>query len=212
MPSSPGRADRRAAASRHFATGIADLKSALDRLAEPHLDALFALTEAVSAAWRRGGKLLVCGNGGSAADSQHIVAELVGTYQIERDALPAVALTTDTSILTSVGNDKGIAEIFARQVIGIGRPGDVLLVISTSGNSENCVRAVAAARQRGLAVFGFLGGDGGKLVALVDQAVIAPCSTTPEIQEIHITLGHLLCRILDDFQAGEAAPDGSADD
>jgi D-sedoheptulose 7-phosphate isomerase len=206
MPSSRGT-DRRPEADRIFAAGVAALTAALQELGPAHWEPLYALAEAVDAAWDRGGKLLICGNGGSAADSQHIAAELVGRYlqRHHRPAYAALALTTNASELTAIGNDYGFDQIFARQVEGLGRPGDVLLVISTSGNSPNCVRAVAAARRAGLAVFGFLGGDGGELAALVDAAIVAPSASTPEIQEIHITCGHLLCRLLEEWRDGDDA-------
>lgn len=180
-----------------FAATVEGLRTALDSLGEDHLAAVTVLAAAIARAWAQGGKLLVCGNGGSAADSQHIVAELVGRFLAERPGYPALALTTNTSTLTAVGNDYGFDHIFARQVQALGSPGDVLLVLSTSGNSRNCIEAVKAARERGLVVHGFLGGDGGKLLPLVDGALVAPSAHTPRIQEIHITMGHLLCQILE---------------
>ena len=174
-----------------------DLQAALGRLGAAQLEPLAALAADVLAAWDRGGKLLVCGNGGSAADSQHIAAELVGRFLDDRPGYAAVALTVNTSTLTAVGNDYGFDEIFARQVQALGGPHDVLLVLSTSGNSPNCVRAVELARRQGLRAYGFLGRDGGRLLTLVDGAVIAPSDHTPRIQEIHIFLGHLLCQLLE---------------
>ncbi len=187
-----------AAAADRLAEGVAELKAALDRLGPPHAAAVGALAAAVRAAWARGGRLLLCGNGGSAADAQHIAAELVGRFLRERPGYAAIALTVNTSVLTAVANDYGYEAVFARQVEALGRPGDVLLVVSTSGNSANCVRAVAAARAAGLAVYGFLGGDGGRLLGLVDAAFVAPSFATPRIQELHIAMGHLLCRLLDE--------------
>ena len=178
------------------ATG-ADLQTALSRLGPAQLGPLTQLAADVLAAWERGGKLLVCGNGGSAADSQHIVAELVGRFLDDRPGYAAVALTVNSSTLTAVGNDYGFDEVFARQVQALGNPHDVLLVLSTSGNSPNCVRAVEQARAQGLRAYGFLGRDGGRLLSLVDGAVIAPSDHTPRIQEIHIFLGHLLCQLLE---------------
>jgi len=180
---------------------VADLRTALDAVDGTRARALEALARDVLAAWERGGKLLVCGNGGSAADSQHIAAELVGRFLDDRPAWAAVALTTNTSTLTAVGNDYGFDRIFARQVQALGNPGDVLLVISTSGDSANCIEAVAAARARGLRVHGFLGGSGGSLAPLVDSALVAPSDHTPRIQEIHITMGHVLCRVLERLMA-----------
>lgn len=148
-------------------------------------------------AWSGGGQFLICGNGGSAADSQHIAAELVGRFLADRPGYRAEALTVNTSTLTAVGNDYGFDHIFSRQVQAKGRPDDVLLVISTSGNSANCVLAVEEARRQGMKAHGFLGGDGGKLKPLLDGAMVAPSAHTPKIQEIHITMGHLLCMILE---------------
>jgi D-sedoheptulose 7-phosphate isomerase len=196
--------DRLAAAAPLFRQAVDDLVAALGRLDDTHLEAVTALAADVHAAWQNGGKLLVCGNGGSAADSQHIVAELVGRFLAERPGFPALALTTNTSTLTAVGNDYGFDHIFARQVQALGLPQDVLLVISTSGNSANCVLAVAEARLHGMKAHGFLGGDGGRLLPLLDGALVAPSGHTPKIQEIHITMGHLLCMILEQWQQGEA--------
>ncbi len=176
---------------------LADHRAAIDALGDAHLDALAALDADVRAAWAAGGKLMICGNGGSAADAQHIAAELVGRFEHDRPACAALALNVNASVLTAVGNDYGFAEIFARQVAGLGEARDVLLVISTSGDSENCVRAVAAAHGIGMTVHGFLGRDGGALAGLVDGALIVPGGSTATIQEVHITLGHVLCRILE---------------
>lgn len=180
-----------------LAAAGADLQTALSRLGPEQLGPLTQLAADVLAAWERGGKLLVCGNGGSAADSQHIVAELVGRFLDERPGYAAVALTVNSSTLTAVGNDYGFDEVFARQVQALGNPHDVLLVLSTSGNSTNCARAVEQARGQGLRAYGFLGRDGGRLRPLVDGAVVAPSDHTPRIQEIHIFLGHLLCQLLE---------------
>jgi len=212
MPSSPGNRDRRAETTRSVADGIAELQQLLTRLGEDETEALFQLARAVLATWRVDGKLLICGNGGSAADAQHIAAGMVGRFLRERSAYGALALNTNSSIVTSVGNDYGFEQIFARQVTGLGRAEDVLLVISTSGNSTNCVEAVSAARHLGMRVFGFLGGDGGRLLDLVDAALVVPSSHTPHIQEVHITMGHLLCRLLEDWRADESdSADGASD-
>jgi D-sedoheptulose 7-phosphate isomerase len=191
-------------ASLMFKQAVDELVVALGRLDDTHLDAVTALAVDVNTAWQGGGKLMVCGNGGSAADSQHIVAELVGRFLTERPGYPALALTTNTSTLTAVGNDYGFDHIFSRQVQALGGPSDVLLVISTSGNSANCVLAVEEARSCGMKAHGFLGGDGGRLLPLLDGAMVAPSSHTPKIQEIHITMGHLLCMILEKWQEGPA--------
>lgn len=144
-----------------------------------------------------GGKLLLCGNGGSAADSQHIASELTGRFAKDRRPLAAVALTTDTSALTSIANDYSFDEVFARQVIGLGRKGDCLLAISTSGNSRNVLRAAEAARSAGIQVIGLLGRDGGALRALCDIAIVVPSPTTARIQEAHIFIGHTLCAMVE---------------
>jgi len=142
---------------------------------------------------KQGGKVLTCGNGGSAADAQHIAAELIGRYLKDRPAYAAIALTTDTSILTAVGNDYSYADIFARQVDGLGKKGDVLIAISTSGNSENVIRAVQKAKEKQVYVIGLLGRDGGKLKPLVDLALIVPAQDTPIIQIGHSILYHSMC-------------------
>lgn len=191
-------------AAQLFRQAVDDLTAALGRLDASHLEAVTALADDVHAAWGKGGKLMVCGNGGSAADSQHIVAELVGRFLAERPGYPALALTTNTSTLTAVGNDYGFDHIFSRQVQAMGGPHDVLLVISTSGNSTNCVLAVEEARRHRMKAHGFLGGTGGKLLPLLDGAMVAPSSATPKIQEIHITMGHLLCMILEKWQDNPA--------
>ena len=180
-----------------FAATVAAHRDAVARLDERHRDAVDALAGAVLTAWRSRGRLLVCGNGGSAADAQHIVAELVGRFRGERPAFAAEALTVNTSTLTAVGNDYGYDHVFARQVEGVARAGDVLLVISTSGNSRNCVLAVEAARAVGAHAYGLLGGDGGALASMLDGAMVAPADDTPRIQEIHILMGHLLCEMLE---------------
>ncbi len=146
---------------------------------------------------RRGGRVLVCGNGGSAADAQHLAAELSGRYLKERKALAGIALTTDTSALTAIGNDYGFDQVFSRQVEALGRPGDLLIGISTSGNSPNVLRAVAAAKGLGLRTLGLLGRDGGKLAAEVDEALVVPSTVTARIQEVHQMVYHFWCEVLD---------------
>jgi D-sedoheptulose 7-phosphate isomerase len=135
-------------------------------------------------------KLLICGNGGSAGDAQHFAAELIGRFEQDRTALAAIALTTDTSILTAVGNDYGFDDLFARQVQGLGLPGDIFIGISTSGNSKNVLQAVAEAKTKGLQTIGLLGNDGGALRSEVDWPVVVPHSTTARIQEAHIFILH----------------------
>ena len=155
--------------------------------------------------YRAGGKLLVMGNGGSAADAQHFAAELVGRYMLERPAYPAIALSTDTSILTAVSNDYGYADVFRRQVEAHARPGDVVVGISTSGNSENVCRAMVAAKERGAVTIALGGGDGGKMKSLADISLIAPSKETPRIQEAHITIIHILCDVVEAALAGHDA-------
>lgn len=150
--------------------------------------------------YKNGNKLLLCGNGGSAADCQHIATELMIrlSHHIQRPALPAIALTTDTSNLTAGGNDIGFENVFARSVEGLGNKGDVLLAISTSGNSPNVIKAVEMAHQKELKVIGFLGGSGGKLKQLVDLPIVIPSSNTQRIQEGHITVAHIICELVED--------------
>jgi D-sedoheptulose 7-phosphate isomerase len=161
----------------------------LDTLAPTIGEASLLVTERL----RSGGKLMICGNGGSAADSQHIAAEFTGRFIEDRKPLAALALSTDTSALTCIGNDYSFDEVFARQVAGLGRSGDVLIGISTSGNSKNILRAVEEARALGVTTIGLLGRDGGKLAALCDHAVIVPNQVTARIQEAHILIGHTIC-------------------
>ncbi len=150
-----------------------------------------------------GYKILICGNGGSAADSQHFAAEIVGRFEKERKAFPAIALTTDTSALTAIGNDYGFDKVFSRQVEALGEKGDILVGISTSGNSENVIKAVEKAKEIGIFTVGFLGKDGGKLKDIVDKAFIVRHSNTARIQEVHLTLEHTLCKIIEMYLTGE---------
>lgn len=161
---------------------------------QPHL---IAAAEAATEAVRNGNKIVFCGNGGSAADAQHLAAELVGRLVRDRRALPALALTTDSSALTAIGNDFGFDEVFARQVEGLGRSGDVLVAISTSGNSPNVIRAVEVAKPMGIYTVGFLGRNGGRLAPMVDLPIVVPAEETARIQEAHIFLGHVLCALIE---------------
>ena len=197
--------DREQLAAELFRQTLAGHQKTVAALGAEHLQAISALARDVLETWNGGGQFLICGNGGSAADSQHIAAELVGRFLKERPGYNAEALSVNTSTLTAVGNDYGYDAVFARQVQAKGRPGDVLLVISTSGNSRNCVLAVEEARRQGMKAHGFLGGDGGALAELLDGAMVAPSAHTPRIQEIHITMGHLLCEVLEnwDGQSGD---------
>jgi D-sedoheptulose 7-phosphate isomerase len=148
-------------------------------------------------ALRQGNKILFCGNGGSAADAQHLAAELVGRYKLSRQALAGLALTVDTSVLTAVANDFGYDAVFSRQVEGLGRPGDVLFALSTSGNSPNVLAAVASARERGIKSVGMTGMAGGQLKELADVAVCVPATAANHIQEMHIAVGHLVCDFIE---------------
>lgn len=144
-----------------------------------------------------GNRILICGNGGSAADSQHFAAELIGRFEKERESLPAIALTTDTSILTAVGNDYGYDFVFERQVKGLGRRGDVLVGLSTSGNSPSVIRAVEAAKSRRMISIGMLGRDGGKLRDVVDIPIVVPHNVTARIQEVHIFILHFWAAVIE---------------
>ncbi len=146
---------------------------------------------------RAGGKLIAFGNGGSAADAQHIAAEFVGRYRAERQALAAIALTTDSSALTAIGNDYGFEKIFSRQLEAIGRPGDVVLALSTSGNSSNVLRAIESARKLGMATIGLSGKSGGKMHGLVDICLCVPSDSTPRVQEAHTLIIHILTGIVE---------------
>ena len=159
--------------------------------------------ELMVASIKGGGKVLIFGNGGSAADAQHIAAELVNRLNYDRPPIAAIALTTDTSILTSVGNDSSFEDLFARQLRALGRAGDVALAISTSGNSPNVLRAVGAARELGITTIALAGRDGGKLVSAADLALIVESSATQRIQETHITIAHILCELVEDALYGE---------
>ena len=168
------------------------------------MTALPALDDAIGASGRRlaallagGGKLMFCGNGGSAADSQHLASELTGRFINDRRPLAGLALSTDSSALTCIGNDYSFDEVFARQVAGLGRAGDGLIAISTSGNSRNVLRAVAVARDAGIWTLGLLGRDGGKLREACDAAIIVPSQVTARIQEAHILIGHTLCGVIE---------------
>lgn len=179
----------------HFRDSIAT-KRASATLAPAIATAARIMTESL----RRGGRILSCGNGGSAADAQHFSSELLGRFEAERGSLAAVALTTDTSTLTAVANDYGYDEVFARQIAGLGRPGDVLLAITTSGNSANVLRAVIRAHESRIAVIALTGKDGGKLATLLsdgDVEIRVPADRTVRVQEVHLLVVHCLCDLID---------------
>ena len=159
--------------------------------------ALAAAAQAVIASLRADGKVLFAGNGGSAADAQHMAGEFVSRFMFDRPGLAAVALTTDTSILTAIGNDYGYEKLFERQVQALGRKGDVLVVYSTSGQSPNILRALEAARAKGLVTIGFTGNRGGPMHALCDHVLATPSADTPKIQEGHLIMGHILCGLVE---------------
>ncbi|MFM8551374.1 MAG: SIS domain-containing protein [Nitrospiraceae bacterium] len=171
------------------------------RFVAEYADRIVLVAQLLIRAVQEGRKVLLFGNGGSSTDASHIAAEFVGRYQRDRSPYPAIALGTDMAAVTCIGNDYGYDEIFARQVRAHGRKGDVAIAISTSGNSPNVLKGVAAARECGLVTIGWTGGKGGKLAGLVDHAFIVPSTVTARIQESHITLGHVLCELIDETLA-----------
>ena len=192
-PSQPG--GMKAIVQKQLARTIATLQAVLadERIA----DAVVRLSEMTAATMKAGGKLLVAGNGGSAADAQHLVAEFVGRLVVNRPALRAIALTTDTSILTAVGNDFSFDHVIERQVEALGAPRDIFLGISTSGNSKNILKAVHLAKKMGLTTVAFAGNDGGELAKICDLAIIVPSSETMNIQEAHLALEHIFCMLVE---------------
>lgn len=173
--------------------GLASLIDALGRTRAELVGMVGEVAERTAETLRAGGTLFFCGNGGSAADAQHLAAEYVVRFRETRRGLPAIALTVDSSVLTAAGNDLGFAEVFARQVEALARPGDLLVLHSTSGESENLVRAARAARGKGVRTVAFLARGGGRLRGEVDTAVVVPVDDTARAQEIHLALGHLVC-------------------
>jgi D-sedoheptulose 7-phosphate isomerase len=160
--------------------------------------ALRDIAAALAGTVKAGGKILICGNGGSAADSQHIAGELVGRFKKERRAIAAISLTTDTSILTCLGNDYGFDRVFERQVEALGRKGDLLIAISTSGSSANVLKAAVKAKETGMTVVGFFGKEGGVIGKYCDMAFLAPETDTPRVQEMHILAAHIICELVED--------------
>jgi len=179
---------------KEFLNESADLKRQIAETLSPQI---LEAINTVRKSFESGGKLLLMGNGGSAGDAQHIAAEFIGRYKLERKPVPAIALTVDSSILTCVGNDYGYENVFERQVRGLAKKEDAVIGISTSGTSENVVRGIAAAKTIGAATIGLLGKGGGTLKDMVDVAIVVPSSDTARIQEAHITIGHIICEILD---------------
>jgi D-sedoheptulose 7-phosphate isomerase len=185
---------------------FADSIATQQRFIEEYGDALAGVVEELVRAFKAGRKVLLFGNGGSAADAQHIAAEFVNRYLIDRPPLPALALTTDTSALTSIANDHGVADLFAKQVMALGRAGDVAVAISTSGNSANVLRALETCRALGIKTVGLTGGDGGVMARMVDHLLcVSATRVTPRIQETHIVIGHVLCEMVDHLLFGEAS-------
>ncbi len=168
-------------------------------LADQFVDVIVDIAGVCIESIKAGGKIMFCGNGGSAADSQHLAAELVVRLSgdMDRHAMPALALTTDTSILTASSNDYGFDHVFSRQIKALGRPGDVLIAISTSGNSPNIIKAVETARKRQIQTIGFSGGDGGKIAGLANKIILVPSANVQRIQEAHITIGHIIIGLIE---------------
>jgi len=169
-----------------------------------NLQLIIQSAELVADTFKAGNKLLICGNGGSAADAQHLAAEFVNRFVIERPPLPAVALSTDTSIITSIGNDYTFDQIFSKQIKAIGKDGDVLMAISTSGDSKNVILAVKVARDMGIKTIGLTGKGGGKMAKMVDILLNVDSDVTARIQEVHITAGHIICELVDHILFQEA--------
>jgi D-sedoheptulose 7-phosphate isomerase len=180
-----------------FQSGLSEHLDVFRQLLETQMGSIDACSKIISDTFERGGKVLLCGNGGSAADAQHIAAEFVGRYEKERRALPAIAITTDSSALTALANDYHFDRIFARQVEALASSGDCLIAISTSGNSPNVIAAVMAARSIGCKVIGLTGAGGKKLASLCDAVVMVPSGRTARIQEAHIAVAHYWCEVLD---------------
>ena len=167
------------------------------RFLKENLSKLLDVVRLISLTFEAGNKIFLFGNGGSAADAQHLAAEFVNRYTMDRPPLPAIALTTDTSILTSVSNDMGFDEIFAKQLRALGKEGDVAIGISTSGNSSNVVKAFEVAQEMGIKTVAFTGNDGGMLAKMANISLAVPSTSTPRIQEAHILIGHILCEMVE---------------
>ncbi len=190
------------AAGDRLRQGLEGLAALANLVAAEHAETVAAIAARYEAALRGGGTLFFAGNGGSAADAQHLATEYVVRYQSTRPALRAIALTTDTSLLTACANDMGFDEVFARQVEALAKPGDLLVLHSTSGESPNVLRAAQSARARGVPVIAFLGRGGGQLKALADLALVVPSDDTARIQEIHLAVEHLICEMVEERLTG----------
>lgn len=183
---------------------FSDSAAVKQQFARDHADRIALVANLMVTAFREGRKVLLFGNGGSATDAAHIAAEFVGRYKRERKPLPAIALATDIAAITCIANDYGFDELFARQVRAHGQKGDIAIAISTSGNSPNVLKGVAAARECGMITIAWTGGTGGKLAGLVDHPFVVPSTVTARIQESHITLGHVLCELVEETLLGTA--------
>ena len=186
-------------------TAFADSASVKQQFAREHADRIIQVARLIATAFRDGHKLLLFGNGGSATDAAHIAAEFVGRYKRERSPLPAIALATDIAAITSIANDYGFDELFARQVRAHGQKGDVAIAISTSGISPNVLKGVEAARECGMTTIAWTGATGGKLAELADYSFLVPSTVTARIQESHITLGHVLCELVEEQVLGKTS-------
>lgn len=169
----------------------------LQAVAEKMAPQIAEVAQRTIACLRQGGKIALCGNGGSASQAQHLAGEIVGRFRRERPALAALALTSDTAVLTAIGNDYGYAEVFRRQVTGLLKPGDMLIALSTSGSAENILRAVEQARSQGVYTVGLTGENGGKLASVADLCLRVPHSQTSTVQEAHLAIGHVLCELIE---------------
>ena len=183
--------------SSHFSAALRELAATAERVATELEAELDVALEMVQATVKVGGTLFFCGNGGSAADAQHMATEYVVRYMRNRRAYPALALTTDTSLLTAAGNDIGFENVFSRQVEALAKPGDLLIIHSTSGNSPNVLRAAEAAREKGVKVLAFSARDGGALRALADHSVVIPTTRTDRAQELHLCIEHIICDVVE---------------
>jgi D-sedoheptulose 7-phosphate isomerase len=186
-------------------TAFADSARVKQQFAHDHADRIVQVATLIAKAFQNGNKLLLFGNGGSSTDAAHIAAEFVGRYKRDRAPLPAIALATDIAAITCIANDYGYEELFARQVRAHGRQGDIAIGISTSGNSPNVLKGIEAARDGGLTTIAWTGATGGKLAGLVEYPFVVPSTVTSRIQESHITLGHVLCELVEDHLLGKAS-------
>jgi D-sedoheptulose 7-phosphate isomerase len=180
---------------RQIADSLATKQAILEN--DALIDLIVEVAQECVKVYRNGKKIMIAGNGGSAADAQHFAAELVGRYGFDRPSLPSIALTTDSSNLTAIGNDYGYEYVFSRQLEGLGQEGDLFIGISTSGNSQNVINAFVSAKERGITTVALAGRDGGKMAVMADYAIIVPSNATPRIQESHLLIEHMLCDIIE---------------